>query len=334
MRNYIRFFYLLIIIIALGVLLSPLISLFLPEKLRHHTYQRLMFNAIVDRETKGCKNKEEKILALFNYVIDHEFAQGIPYSCKPLESLIYGEAYCDFQARTLNLLLAIAGVPSRYAMLLDENGISPHTVNEVFLYDKWCVFDTTMRVVFKDSKGFFSLEELSYNPELLLNVENINVVKQNDIAEYENYVALLKSVLSVKNGPRRSKPYIYQAHIFDNIADIYFKIFKNSFVNFYQDIYLVKNKKQAQSEDSSLFYSARSYHLAYRLALALQMYDIVLNKYPESRYRADALFFKSLLYYENNDYAKAIALLKLILEKEPVKWRGAVNYYLTKMKGF
>lgn len=294
-KYFLKFICLFSIVVVVLMLLSPIISLFLPYNLRYHAYQRLIFNAIVDKETKGCKTDEEKVLALFNYVVKHERAQGIPYKCKPLDSLIYGEAYCDFQARTLNLLLGIAGIPSRYAMLLDKDGISPHTLNEVFLNNKWCVYDTTMNIVFMGQNGNkLSLTDLTLKPELIYDIGKISALKKYDEAGYENLIALYQRVLPIVKEPRRSTPVLYQMHIFDYTVDVYFKIFKGSFLNFYQDIYLASVRGRYKEEDSFLFYKARNYHLAYRTDLAASGYKIILNKYFNGSYYKEASFFNKL----------------------------------------
>ena len=280
MHKYLKLICFFLIMAIILILLSPVISLFLPYSLRYHACQRLVFNAIVDKETKGCKTDEEKVLALFNYVVDHEKAKGTPYKCKPLDSLIYGEAYCDFQARTLNLLLGIAGIPSRYAMLLDKDGISPHTLNEVFLNSKWCVYDTTMNIIFMDQKGNkLSLADLTFKPELI------------DEVGYKNLLALYQRIIPIVKEPRRSTPVLFQTHIFDYVMDAYFKTFKNSFLDLYQDYYLASIKGRYKEEDLFLFYKARQYHLAYRMEMAISCYKRILNKYPNSKHYEEAMSF-------------------------------------------
>lgn len=324
MSKYLKIILRTAILLLLLLLLSPFISLFLPEKLTNHTYYRLFYQVIVDRETAGCRSDEAKALSLFRYVINHEFPGGTPYKCKPLESLIYGQAYCDFQARTLNALLGISGIPCRYAMLLyrDDSVVSPHTLNEVFLDGKWCVFDPLLNIVFKDEEGNkVSLQELSDNPNLLvLNAPG-----------YDIKTGFFSRIFPIVYQPRRSIPTLWQAHIFDHIADTYFKIFKYNFFNFYQGLYLKFKKPPLTSEDSKLFFRARNYHLAYRHDLALKYYNILLKKYPQSNYIEDAVFFCGMFYFEIKDFTKSRGFLRLILDKYPGKWKGPATFYLEKI---
>lgn len=310
------------------IITSPIVSLVLPEKLTNRTYYQLLYQVIVDKETQGLKTDEEKVLSLFQYVVNHEFPQGTPYKCRPAESLVYAEAYCDFQARTLNALLGISGIPSRYAMLLDKDGISPHTLNEVFLGQKWCVFDTTTNIIFKDGKGsHLSLEQLSDNPDLIFDNKKVKILKEYSRQRYEDMVKWLIRMFPMPFEPDRSTPVMYQYHIFDKITGIYFKIFKNNFFNAYQDLYLTVKKRYAR-DDFREFFIARSCHLSYRKDLALQHYNILLQKYPQGNYMEDTIFFKGVLYFEMKNFPKAIEFLNLTLNKSSQKWKNAAHYYL------
>ncbi|MEK6727932.1 MAG: tetratricopeptide repeat protein [Candidatus Omnitrophota bacterium] len=329
MNKYLKLIFIALIVIFSLLLLSPFISLILPQKLTNRTYFRLLYHAIVDKETSGVFTEDEKVLNLFNYVVSHEFAQGTPYKCKPAESLIYAEAYCDFQARTLNALLGIAGIKSRYAMLLDKDGISPHTLNEVFIDGKWCVFDTTMNIIFTDDKGNkVTLEQMSADPGLIVNNKKLIALKGYRIEEYENLLNLYSRMFPLPVQPRRSTPNVYQVHIFDRISDLYFKVFKYNFFNFYQDLYLKLKTVNFTKEDARLFFLARNYHLAYRMNLAQNYYNRLLEKYPNSILAEDAIFFYGMFNFKNKNYNKAADFFNIILARYPGKWKSASYYYL------
>lgn len=329
MNKYLRIILAVVAINLCLLLLSPLVSLLLPEKLTNHTYYRLFYHIIADRQTQYCLDDEAKALGLLQYVVDHQFAQGIPYECKPLESLIYGEAYCDFQARTLNALSAAAGIPSRYAMLLNKDGVSPHTLNEVFLNKKWCVFDPLTNFAFEDeSANRLSLEEISKNIDLMRNDKKIIALEKCAKDAGSGVVKWYARMFPMPLQPKRSQPVIFQAHILDYIVDVYFKIFKYNFFNFYQDLYLKFKKKYSAKDDFRLFFIARNYHLAYRNELALKYYSCLLKEYPQSKFIEDAIFFCGMLYFEMENFPNSEELFKLILDKYSSKWTNAVYYYL------
>ncbi len=326
MNKYLKIALIIFLIILSVIILSPPIALLLPEKLASRTYNRFLYHVIVDRETADCKNEECGVLSLFQYVVDHQFLQGVPYKCKPVESLIYSEAWCDFQARTLNALLAVAGIRSRYAMLLDKDGNSPHTLNEVFLNGKWCIFDTAFNLIPNDASGNrLSLRDLSDNPDLIEYTKKLIALKTYDNAGYNSYIGFCHQVFPIPSEPRRSIPLIYQDHIFDYVVDTYFRLFKYKFFNIYQDLYLNLKKSKLIPEDFRLFYRARNYHLSYRWNLADKLYNIILKKYPEAKFKQDTIFFLGMLYFDKKDFSRAIGFLKLALSS---KWKDAAYYYL------
>lgn len=322
-----------IAIILFSLVFSPFLSLLLPVKLANHTYYRLLYNIIADRETRGCSSDEGKALNLFRYTADRLFHQGTPYECKPAESFIYGEAYCDFKARALNELLGVAGIKSRYAMLLDRNnsGISAHTLNEVLLNGKWCVFDPSLNIIFRDSDDdFISLDDMSGDFNLIRNERKFTALKNYDRKGYDNFVLWFEDVFPIVYEPRRSTPRLLQKHIFDDILDAYYKLFGGSFVNFYQNAYLNFKKKYPEGKDFQLFFLARNYHLAYRYNLALTNYNLLLRNFPQSKYKEDAIFFSGLLYFDLRDYPRAIEYFRIIVDRYPVKWSAPAYYYLGK----
>lgn len=328
-NKYVKVIFIAFLVIFSLLMLSPFISLILPQRLTNRTYYRLLYNVIIDKETPGKLNDEDKILKLFNYVVRHEFAQGLPYECKPAESLIYGEAYCDFQARTLNSLLGAAGIKSRYAMLLDKDGISPHTLNEVFIDGKWCVFDTTMNIIFTDDKGNkVTLEQISAAPGLISNNKKLIALKGFRVKDYENLVDFYSRMFPLPAQPRRSTPNVYQVHIFDRVADFYFKVFKYNFFNFYQGLYLKLKTANFTKLDARLFFLARNYHLAQRTKLAQNYYNRLLDQYPDSILAQDAIFFYGMFNFEIKDYNKAAYFFNAILARYPEKWKSASYYYL------
>lgn len=69
--------------------------------------------------------------------------------------------------------------------------------------------------------------------------------------------------------------------------------------------------------DYSYYYIARSYQEKHNSALAIQVYDILLRYYPNSRFIPGAIIEKSRCYYDLNNYPQAERLLKQFLSEEP-----------------
>lgn len=315
----------------LCIMISPFISLLLPDRFRDHVYYRLGYNVIAYNEIQGITNTRKKMQKIFDYVVNHEFARGNPYKCKPFESLLFAEAYCDFQSRTLNALLSAAGINSRYAMLLDKNLVSPHTLNEVLLDGQWLTVDTTTNFIFEDSQGkAIPLEKLINNFNYVFNNVKFSILKEYNNEYNENLRDWYSEILSSRSHPVYSIPDKKRVHIFDRINDFYFLIFKDKYSNFHQDIYL-KFKTNIKKHDLKLFYYARNYHLFAREGLALRKYNELLSGFPDSAYAKDALFFMGLLYFEiKKDYDNAIYYFKRAVGESPEKWGRASFYYLGK----
>lgn len=331
MHRFLKVILFIFVFLFSALLVSPFISLLLPQKLTQRTYQRLIFDVIVDRQTKGLKTDRDKALKLYQYVVDHEFLQGIPYSCKPLQSLIDGQAWCDFQARTLNALLGQAGVESRYAMLLNKNNISNHTLNEVLIEKKWCAFDPALNIIYSDEKGgFATLKQLSDNPQLILDGRKMLALKVYDRFIHDDLAKTFGILFPMPLPPRRSIPTIKQAHPLDYALDFYYRLFKGSFLNFYQDFYLGRKQNRNDRQDLQLLFKARNFHLAYRLDQALRYYNQLLEEFPGSESAIDAVFFRGILYYEQDNYDRAIEEFTKAAADPKGKWFSAANYYLGK----
>ncbi len=313
--------------------LFPVISVLFPGKFSYSIYRWAMDCVIASHETRLCQTQSCAAKRIFEYVVNHEFLQGTPYPCKPLESLIYGEAYCDFQARTLNMLLTAAGIRSRYAMLLDKNGISPHTLNEVYLNKKWRVFDPAFNIIFKDTDGqMATLEQLSEQPDIITN--NIRVMAKNEIDVNRRAVdaSWYRGLFPLPLEPRRSKPDIDKLNVFQRLTKLYCRLFGSAYYDFYQDAYLFFKQREIKQDDLRLFYLARNYHLAYRKKPALKYYQRLLAEYPQSKYTQDAVFFLGIFYFEvEKDFPRAIAFFNRINEKYPDKWGKAAGNYLGKL---
>jgi hypothetical protein len=316
--------------LVLLFLFSPLVSLLIP-KLADHTYSTISFQLIADKETQGALTPEEKALCLFKYVRRNVMLPpgSRPYEGRPLDYLINGVGWCDYMSRVFNSLLAKEGIPSRYAMLLDEKGeLSTHTLNEVFIRGKWAALDPLTGVIFRDRTGqYLSLEELSAHPEWI--ATNYRLVAMKRLTGNSN--DYYNSKFPMHYPPRRSDIRLEDLSIYDHLTRLYVRLFKEGFSDFYQDVYLGRKAKDLAA-DYRLFYLAHNYHLHYRRALAKSCYNVLIEQYPASTYRQDAIFFLGLLYIKQNEnYKMGIEVLEYLLGQYPdTKWLAYVNFYLGK----
>ncbi len=299
----------------------PVISLFLPQEFRDHLYRQLSNRVIADRETAGLTSKEEIAFKLFDFTHNHMFLpkNSTPYPGKPLDYLINGVGWCDYEAKVFNVLLSKKGIPSRYAMLMDKDGVSRHTISEVYLNNRWCVFDPIEYTYFKLANGeYATLDDLSQNPQLIFEHSKLKNLEANNKNAYKACKDWYLSMFPLPMPPERSKVFTNRITIFDKVFDLYVFLFGKAFTNIYQDIYLSKKLLFFKEPDYRLFYAARNYKFYGRRELAINAYTSLLKEFPNSKYCDDSLFFLALLYIDiDRNPDKAISILNKMLQDYP-----------------
>ena len=137
--------------------LAPIWILWCPGamKLRTHLYQNLMYGHLARQMTRGCRSTEQIVDRLAAYVSTHVWpAYDVGgYDGKPLDYLVAGIGWCDYVAKIHTRLLATRGIPARYAMLLETEELSPHTIAEVRYEGRWGAHDVLFNLRFTDAEG-------------------------------------------------------------------------------------------------------------------------------------------------------------------------------------
>jgi hypothetical protein len=86
-------------------------------------------------------------------IVDNPYGDSVAFIDNAIGSLIRGGAVCDSMAWTLVRLAEQRGIDGRIAWLTDENGVSPHTVAELWIDDEWRVFDPYYGVIPRNPDG-------------------------------------------------------------------------------------------------------------------------------------------------------------------------------------
>jgi len=314
---------------ALLIFIFPLISLLLPEKTKDHFYSTVTFEVIANRIAPAREDKQQQAHQLFDYVRMNIFLPrgSLPYEGKPLDYLIKGVGWCDYMARVFNRLLAQRGIPARYAMMMPrEEGPSVHTLNEVYLGEKWGVFDPLTGVIFDDGRGgYYSLDEISADSSIRDRNLRISAIRELSGSEEDFYAAMFP----IKYSPSRSEAVTEDIHIFDWITMKYVDLFGRPFSDNYQDFYL-SSKTDILEGAEKLFSLARNYDLYGRMDKAEETYRLLSQRYPASSYAEDSQFFLGVLYTNQlNDFEKAKETLENLLALYPdSKWHSEANFYL------
>lgn len=323
-----------LIVLALSLLLSPFISLILTGSLRDHSYREIIMHVIASQETKGLKSRTEIAKELFLFTSKNTLLNPgdlLPYEEKALGYLINGLVYCDYAADIFATLCAHKGIPARYCMLKDKDGISPHTVTEVFLEGKWRVFDAAEICYYITQSGeLATLQDLSENPDLVLEHKRLRRIKETLPGEYKGKSDWYKRMFPVPFQPQRSKSKIKRITLFDRIGFFYYSIFGERFLRIYQDSYLNIKTKGMDTEER-LYYLARNYQLVYRTDEAINMYNDLIRLYPQGEYADKAILFLAFIYMDQKmDYPKAIDILQPLAQRPKLIYEKYALYYIGK----
>ena len=311
-------------------LFSPILSLFLSEPLRDHTYRQIAMHIVALKETKGLNDSESISKRLFHYVVRNTIVNPgnlVPYEDKALGYLVNGYEFCDYDAEILAALCAEKGLNARYCMLMDGNGVSPHTIVEVEIGGKWRVFDPTEGNYYTNSQGqLATLEELSDNPSIIFNHKRFICLKNNFPDRYNSLINTYKSIFPFREKPQRSSSKVKKIMPPDRLAYFYYSIFKGLFLFPYQELYLKKKTAGMQDEDR-LYYIARNYHLVHRTDDAIRFYGKLLIVYPRGKYFERANFYLGLLYLDQReDYINAIKMFSKLNEDGNILQNYALYY--------
>ncbi|MBU1998106.1 MAG: transglutaminase-like domain-containing protein [Candidatus Omnitrophica bacterium] len=310
-----------ILILFLFFFVSPFLAISTYTKLSRSAYKNMAYRIIAEKETESLKNNEDIIFRLFIYTRKHIF---IPTNAAPgdwdlLDYLITGTGWCDHEANVFNKLLSVKNIPARYVYLKNRSGISPHTVSEVYFNRRWSVFDPQNGLYFRLGDGkYATLNDLSDNPELIFNHSELAKLKLLDQKRFIDQKEWFSQMFPVIIQPDRSKPFTEWNNMFLWAFDLYTRFFGQKFINMCQDIYLKKEMRGIKQEDKKLFLLARHYHIFYRGNLAVNAYISLLNRFPNSIYRQDVIFFLSEFYMDiEKNLAKAKEMLLLTFIEYP-----------------
>ena len=335
MKKIISFFAFFVLV---SFLLSPFISLILPDSLRDHTYREIIMHVVASEETRGLKSEAEIAKKLFFYTAKNTLVNPgglVPYEDKALGYLINGLVYCDYASDILAVLCAHKGIPARYCMLKDKNDISPHTIVEIFLNGKWRVFDPTEVCYYTNKSGeLATIEDLSHDPALIFANKRMQKIKETSPAAYVEMVENYKKIFPLPFPPQRSSSKIKRITLPDRVGFFYYFLFGNNFLKFYQNIYL-KIKTRDMDKKECIYYVSRNFHLVHRSKKAIQGYSEFIKSYPEDANSDKVILFLALIYMDQKrDYLKAPNVLATLASKPGNIYQRYALYYIGKCLEF
>ncbi|BBH19049.1 hypothetical protein Back11_03940 [Paenibacillus baekrokdamisoli] len=120
--------------------------------------------------TRGSKTEEEKVKAIYQYIIgnvkyDNALAGKVTLAYIPDidNTLTTGKGICYGYASLFAAMLRSSGVPTKLVMGTTTMVAVYHAWNEVYLNGKWMVVDTTVDAALKKAGKTYSFEKLTKN---------------------------------------------------------------------------------------------------------------------------------------------------------------------------
>ncbi|MBI5207032.1 MAG: tetratricopeptide repeat protein [Candidatus Firestonebacteria bacterium] len=89
------------------------------------------------------------------------------------------------------------------------------------------------------------------------------------------------------------------------------------------DYYFLVTQKETVLSDYALFHMAECYQINNKYHYAINYYELLIKKYPNSSYLNDSYFNIAICYEKNNKYRESIDILNIISEKSP-SWNASM----------
>lgn len=331
-----RHFWLPVGLGVVAVLLAPVWILWCPgaHAWRDHAYRTLLYARIAQHVMPASASVDEEIDRAAEYVQTHLWtpSNSIPYDGKPLDYLVTGVGWCDYLAKTFVNLLGVRGIPSRYAMLLQANGNSPHTVAEVQTGGRWGAYDVLFGVRFLNNGNgrSMTLEELSAAPHALEQQPALIALRGALPEKAEIIQQVYASVLPLAIPPRRSRPGTSNLTPFDHVLLTYARWGGPRFTAWYQDRYLAATGLALASTPAETLRLARHWHLAGRTTLAKHAYKRCAADRVDSTVATESQFWLGLLEWELEGEAETAlrTFANLTTQSPRDRWAPVAWYYM------
>ena len=335
--------------IAAGVLLVPLAAAFPAYLLGtgggtlKRAYQHVTYEVLVHRASPGRASEVKVVSDLMTFLHWRmNVTADTPSRDRPfLDVAVDGTAYCNQIAVGLAHLLAKKGIQGRLAMLRNKQGVSPHSVTEVFLDGRWVLVDPLNGIFPGADRGGVTLRELGadFSP-----IENLPVVGgkhrlsavASDGSRRDDFVEWYRSFIVSPIGPDRpgisfvrgQRP--KQRRVI-RLTALYYQVFGRAFSSYVQDIYFVRNRSWFPERNlpRKNLAAARKYALHARWHKALPLYREVLAS-AAGPAREDALFFSGMALLEAERPRPALKALNTLAGEFPGgggRWKGIVHFY-------
>jgi hypothetical protein len=292
----------------------------------HRLYRYVLYPVVAHRVTQGAASRDEAVARLneFVYVNVRSLWPAVPtIDDSAADTLIRGFGACDPAVMAFIRLAYELDVSGRMLFLRREDGVSPHTVAEVFLDGGWRVFDTLYGFVPRRPDGGVATKtDLAREPGLLRpsRAEPAWYRGADPVEVREVTADPLEAAASAIGRALAALP----AWAVDRLQDLYLSLPPPRYVDVDGQVF-----EDYRTPDRRLFYAARNYQVFLRTAEAKAAYAGLLAQYPDSPYADDALYQTGLLELTQNGRPREAALtMETLGSRYPSSpWKGEAAFF-------
>ena len=288
----------------------------------HRIYHAVLYSIVAERVTRGASSPDHAVRRLQEFVYQNvRTPRGAAIlDGSPADTLVPGFGYCDPAVMVFLRLLEQINIPGRMIFLRRDDGVSPHTVSEVFLDGEWRVFDVHYGFVPRRPDGkVATINDLTAQPMLL-------TLSRTRPEWYRNARAFTLErrrsglIRSMVRGLLTLTP----EWLVDRFQDLYLLLPPPRYITTDGKLF-----EDYSASDSRLFFRARNYHVFLRTLQAESAYEELLRRYPESRYVDDSLYDLGLLALtQRQDHTSALARFRALLTAFPTTaWADEAAYF-------
>ena len=150
--------------------------------------------SIAKKESYKANSQEEKVVKLYNYIQKHlkkplkSTSNDIKILGESGKHLLTGHGYCDEQCNTLLSLVSTLNIKGRLIFLYGNDSISHHSVCEIMIDDRYCMFDPFYGITIRDHTGkLVNVKAITANVNLIKQLpKNTGISKNEYQALYTN----------------------------------------------------------------------------------------------------------------------------------------------------
>ena len=284
------------------------------------------------------KNQEKITQKLSLYIHENVFPVGEPFDAAAIDQITTGRGWCDQMSDIFIRLADSHNIPANIVHAYYDDGRTGHTVATAFLDKEWRVVDPLYDLTFinNNNKRATAREICSGDTDVdsaMLDQMGLERYKQLHCNESDIFLGNEAAGYNIITGKRNIDPVIFNAIKNDitipvtTVADPWRLVFKlPDFIgaDLFMNLYLITLEEHYPNEDDYLYKSARVFQVLGKYKEAIDLYNKVIENYPQSIHAKESDFFIGLSRYHSGQYTLSADHFKKIISNNPLSpW---VNY--------